>query len=42
MKDLSEVLFTVCKENDIEKIKGFADIVQDLSIDWLQKNISVL
>ena len=37
VKDLSEVLFTVCKENDIEKIKGFADIVQDLSIDWLQK-----
>ena len=37
VKDLSEVLFTVCKENDIEKIKGFADIVQDVSIDWLQK-----
>lgn len=37
VSDLSQALFTVCKENDIEKIKGFADIVQDLSVDWLQK-----
>lgn len=37
MSELSNALFDVCRNNDTEKLRDFADTVQDLSVDWLQK-----
>lgn len=37
IKDLSSALFNVCKDNKADKFKEFEEIVEDLSVDWLQK-----
>lgn len=37
VKQLGERMWNICKNNEIEKIRDFAQLVGDLSVDWLQK-----
>ena len=37
INELSEKFYEVCKNNKKEYLKKFKDLVEDLSIDWLQK-----
>ncbi len=34
--DLGDALLSACKDNNADKLKEFADMVGDLSVDWLQ------
>lgn len=35
--ELSQALFNVCDNDDVDKIDMFVNTVEDLSVDWLQK-----
>lgn len=36
-EDLKQKIFSICKNNEIEYLKKYKELVKDLSIDWLQK-----
>lgn len=41
-QELKEKIFEICKSNDEPMFANFKELVGDLSIDWLQKNIPIL